>query len=288
MKVTSIQESVDMSTLTLDSLYTKLKTHEMNILSRKVDSKSSVLVSSSTSLDADSSSLKSSVFALFNAMSDDQLEQFEEEDLVLLTNRLYRAVTNVRYRKRGGPNRCFECGSTDPFHSCCPKLGRSRREDNDDEKTNDNKPKGRFKGRKNKENLKKVFDKVYATFEPLSDVDGESGDEDKGKNISGVCFMAHGESDSECEDNEVRTFEEAILILSEKIKKCEKMYRNHEFIIESLNSEIARLKSLIPNDDDCKSCDVLMNEISKIRDVNATHDLKNKSSLALGFALHIG
>ncbi len=51
MKVTSIQESVNMSTLTLDSLYTKLKTHEMNILSRKGDSKSSALVLSSTSLD---------------------------------------------------------------------------------------------------------------------------------------------------------------------------------------------------------------------------------------------
>lgn len=79
MKVTSIQESVNMSTLTLDSLYTKLKTHEMNILSRKVDSKSSALVSSSTSLNVDSSSSKSSAFALFNAMSDDQLEQFKEE-----------------------------------------------------------------------------------------------------------------------------------------------------------------------------------------------------------------
>ncbi len=42
-KVTSIQESVDMSTLTLDSLYKKLKIHEMNILSRKVDPKSSAL-----------------------------------------------------------------------------------------------------------------------------------------------------------------------------------------------------------------------------------------------------
>lgn len=37
MKVTSIQESVNMSALTLDSLYTKLKTHEVNILSRKID-----------------------------------------------------------------------------------------------------------------------------------------------------------------------------------------------------------------------------------------------------------
>ncbi|XP_052162379.1 uncharacterized protein LOC127779604 [Oryza glaberrima] len=159
MKVTSIQESVGMSTLTLDSLYTKLKTHEMNILSRKVNFKSNALVSSSTSLDVDSSSSKSSAFALFNAMSDDQLEQFEEEDLVLLSNRLSRAVTNVRYKKRGGPNRYFECGATDHFRSHCPKLGRQRREDKGDEKTNDNKPKSTVKGgKKIRETLKKAFD----------------------------------------------------------------------------------------------------------------------------------
>nr|ABB47474.1 retrotransposon protein, putative, unclassified [Oryza sativa Japonica Group] len=113
-------------------------------------------------------------------------------------------MTNVRYRKRGGPNRCFECGSTDHFRSRCPKLGRARREDNGDEKTNDKKPKGTFKGRKIKETLNKAFDQVYAAFKPLSDVDGDSRDEDKGKNISSVCFMACGESDSGCEDNELK------------------------------------------------------------------------------------
>ncbi len=107
MKVTSIQEYVNMSTLTLDSLYTKLKTHEMNILSLKGDSKSSALVSSTTSLDVGASSSKSSVLALFNAMSDDQLEQFEEEDLVLVANKVFRAMNSVRNRKRGGPKRCF-------------------------------------------------------------------------------------------------------------------------------------------------------------------------------------
>nr|ABA97118.1 retrotransposon protein, putative, Ty3-gypsy subclass [Oryza sativa Japonica Group] len=84
------------------------------------------------------------------------------------------------------------------------KLGRGKMEDNGGEKTNDNKPKSTFKGKKKKETLKKAFDQVYAAFEPLSDVDGESEDEDKGKNISGVCFMARGESDSECEDNEMK------------------------------------------------------------------------------------
>nr|CAE01974.2 OSJNBb0051N19.3 [Oryza sativa Japonica Group] len=190
MKVTSIQESVNMSTLTLDSLYTKLNTHEMNVLSRKVDSKSSALVSSSSSLDVDASSSKPSLLAVFNATSDDQLEQIEEEDLALVAIKIARAMNNARNRKRGGPNRCFECGSIDHLRSHCPKLGRGKREDKD--------------GRKFKENLRKAFDQVYAAFEPSSNVDGESGDEDKGKNISGICFMARGESDIEYEDHELK------------------------------------------------------------------------------------
>nr|AAX96275.1 retrotransposon protein, putative, unclassified [Oryza sativa Japonica Group]ABA93378.1 retrotransposon protein, putative, unclassified [Oryza sativa Japonica Group] len=186
----------------------------------------------------DASSSKSSFLAVFNATSDDQLEQIEEEDLGLVANRIARAMNNARNRKRGGPNRCFECGSIDHLHSHCPKLGRGKREDKD------------------------------------------------GKNISDFCFMARGESDTEYEDNEVSDLEEAINILSAKNKKCEKIYRKQEFIIESLKSEIDKLKSLIPNDNDCENCEVLMNEISKIRDVNAAHDLKNRSSLACSFALH--
>ena len=93
----------------------------------------------------------------------------------------------------------------------------------------DNKPKSKstFKGRKTKENLKKMLNQVYAAFEPLNDVDGESGeDEDKGKNISGVCFMARGESDSECEDNEVSSLEEAIFVLSAKIRSVRRCIKN--------------------------------------------------------------
>nr|AAU10766.1 putative polyprotein [Oryza sativa Japonica Group] len=234
--------------------------------------------------------MKSYFLAVFNATSDDQLEQIEKEDLALVANRIARAMNNARNWKRGGPNHCFECGSIDHLRSHCSKLGRGKREDKDGEKINNNKPnnnkpKGSYQGRK-MENLRKAFQQVCAAFEPLSDVDGESRDDDKGKNISDVCFMTRGESDTEYEDNEVSAFEEAINILSAKNKKCEKMYRKQEFIIESLKSEIDRLKSLIPNDDDCSNCEVLMNEISKIRDVNDAHDLKNRSSLACSFALH--
>nr|ABB46911.2 retrotransposon protein, putative, unclassified [Oryza sativa Japonica Group] len=219
MKVTSIEESVNMSTLTLDSLYTKLKTHEMNILSRKVDSKSSVLVSSSSSLIVDASSSMPSFLAAFNATSDYQLEQIEEEDLALVANRIARAMNNVRNRKRGGPNRCFECGSIDYLRSHCPKLGRGKREDKDGEKTNNNKPnnyksKGSNQGKK-MENHRKAFQQVCAAFEPLSDVDGESGDDDKGKNVSDVCFMVRGESDTEYEDNEVSILKNSLLRFSD-------------------------------------------------------------------------
>nr|ABB47276.1 retrotransposon protein, putative, unclassified [Oryza sativa Japonica Group] len=183
MKVTSIQKSVNMSTLTLDSLYRKLKTHEMNVLSRKVDSKSSALVSSSSySLDVDAFSSKPSFLAVFNVTSDDQLEQIEEEDLAFVANRI------LELRIMPGTGK---------------ELGRGKREDKDGEKTNNNKPKGSSQGRK-LENLRKAFQQVSAAFEPQNDVDGESGDDDKGKNISDVCFVARGESDTEYEDNELK------------------------------------------------------------------------------------
>jgi hypothetical protein len=243
MKVTSIQESVDMSCLTLDSLYTKLKTHEMNILSRKVDSKSSALVSS---LDLGASSSNSVSLYSINALSDDQLESFEEEDLALAINKLSRAMNNVRLKKRGGRIRCFECGELDHIRSHCPKLGRDKKDDNG-VKTKDNKPVTTFKGRRSKEALKKVLNQVYAAFEPASNGDIKSDeDKDKEEYISDFCFMAHGESESEIEDNEVSPsiefFEEVISTFSSKNKRCEKMTKNHEFTIESLNFEIAKLK----------------------------------------------
>ena len=41
------------------------------------------------------------VLVIFNALSNDQLEEISDEDLVLVANRFSRAISNVRYRKRG-------------------------------------------------------------------------------------------------------------------------------------------------------------------------------------------
>ena len=75
------------------------------------------------------------------------------------------------------------------------------------------------------------------------------------------------------------------MTFNSKNKRCEKLIKQQEFTIKSLNSEIVRLRLLIPNGDDCNNCEVLMTEISKIRYVNASHGLRLKSSLALGVAM---
>ena len=74
------------------------------------------------------------------------------------------------------------------------------------------------------------------------------------------------------------------------------MLDKKDHTIEILNAEIARLKSLIPNDDNCQSCEVLFSEINALRDVNYVNckklefeiekSKKLESSFALGFALH--
>ncbi len=200
MKVSSIQESVDMYTLTLDSLYTKLKTHEMNILSRKVDSKSSALVSSSTSLDVGASSSKSSILALINSMSDEQLEQFEEEVLVLVTNKFYRAMNNVMYRKRGGPNHCFECGVVGHIRSHCPKLGRGKKDENGRVKEDDVDKKKVTKEKK-KNCMQRLIQEFIRAFDESVDED-----ESKGKQVVDLAFIARNassnvdESDSDSEE----------------------------------------------------------------------------------------
>jgi hypothetical protein len=210
MKVTSIQKSVNMSTLTLDSLYIKLKTHEMNILARKVDYKSSALVSSSTSLDVGASSLKSSVLALFNAMSDEQLEQFEEEDLVLLSNKFSRAMKNVRNRKRGEPNRC-------------PKLGRGKKEDDVRVKEDDvNKKKNMKQKEKKKHCMQWLIQEIIKAFD-----ESEDEDESKGKQVVNLAFIARNASsdvDESDDDNEEKLsydqLEYAAYKFAKKLQTC--------------------------------------------------------------------
>lgn len=123
MKVTYIRESPVMSTLTLDILYSKLKTHELHILTGRTGSKSIALVTNPGSSN-DGTSTYCYALSSLSQLTDEQLEQYPEEELALLTSRFTRALQNVRSRKRGGNNapRCFECGDPNHLRQNCPKF----------------------------------------------------------------------------------------------------------------------------------------------------------------------
>ena len=123
MKVTSIRESTVMSSLTLDVLYSKLKTHELDIFARKNVNKSTALVSQSSMSHIESSSSSFSLSSI-SSLTDDHLELIFEEDLALLSTRFFTGLQNVCMRKKGsgGPQRCYECCDLNHIHSNCPKL----------------------------------------------------------------------------------------------------------------------------------------------------------------------
>ena len=74
MKVTSIRESTFMSTLTLDILYSKLKTHELDILARRTGSKSIALITNPSNSN-DGTSSHCYVLSFLSQLTDEQLEQ---------------------------------------------------------------------------------------------------------------------------------------------------------------------------------------------------------------------
>jgi len=94
MKVTSIRESTVMSTLTLDVLYSKLKTHELDVFARKNPNKSIALASQHSE-----SSSSSFVLSFLSSLTDEQLEQLPEEELAHFSSRFDKALPNVRIRK---------------------------------------------------------------------------------------------------------------------------------------------------------------------------------------------
>ena len=135
MKVTSIRESTVMSTLTLDVLYSKLKTHELDVFARKNSNKSIALASQHSTSNNESSS-PSFVLPFLSSLIDEQLEQLPEEELAHYSTRFDQALQNVRTRKRksGDSRRCLERGSLKHIHPKCPKyLARIARDEEDEE-----------------------------------------------------------------------------------------------------------------------------------------------------------
>nr|AAS07268.1 hypothetical protein [Oryza sativa Japonica Group]ABF97785.1 hypothetical protein LOC_Os03g43550 [Oryza sativa Japonica Group] len=128
-------------------------------------------------------------------------------------------------------------------------------------------------------------------------------DEDKGKQVVDLAFIARNASsdvDESDDDNEEKLsydqLELAAYKFAKKLQTSSIVLDEKDHTIDILNAEIDRLKSSIPNDDNCQSCEVLFSEINALRDVNSVNckklefeiekSKKLESSFTLGFALH--
>ena len=296
MKVTTIKDTTDLSTLTLDALYSRLKTHEIDIVSRKSKSQSMALVTDPGSASGLTFDLPSgfSLAALCD-ITDDQLEQLADEQLALLARRFSHAYKRRRDGKRSGPIICFECGGPNHIRANCPKLGKGKNDHggvskNDYiDKNRNTKPPAFAQGKKKFRNFgkaKKLFHRVLTAFDDLdlSEVEGWSDDDgtgdqepkDGGDDFSGMCFMAlDGElSDSELysdSDEVCPTYEQlnhAFLKLGGFHAKAKARCAELEKEIDRLSLEIIALTSA-PSSDDCDTCSALLVDMEKLR---TSHD----------------
>jgi hypothetical protein len=126
VKVSAIIESPNYETLTVDELFSKLKSTENDHQTwPKIDNPSAptmALVSGGGSASNSSLAMLSSLLSI----TEEQVESLRDEELALVASRFMRFHNNRMSRRCGGSkDGCYNCGDPDHFVASCPKKGKS-------------------------------------------------------------------------------------------------------------------------------------------------------------------
>jgi hypothetical protein len=213
-KVEAIHESEKYETLTVDDLFSKLKSSEVDHgvcakIENPTDPHSLALVSASRT-NANMSSRHFSLSCLVS-IPDEEFNVLGEEDLTLLSRRFERMYMN-RKKTRRSSGMCYQCGKHEHFIAGCPEAMEVKPEHQHRSRTDHkNHSRDNYKGKnKSERRLRKSGahkKKEQAMVSSASDIDSSScysslssSDEDdnrhKGKrsskNIISLCFAAQG------------------------------------------------------------------------------------------------
>jgi hypothetical protein len=213
-KVEAILESEKYETLTVDELFSKLKSSEVDRgvcakIENPTDPHSLALVSGSRT-NANMSSRQFSLSCLVS-MPDEEFDVLGEEDLALLSRRFERMYTNRKNARRSS-GMCYRCEKHGHFIAECPEAMEVKPENKHHSRT-DHKHRSRddYKGKNKSERRPRKNGghkkKERAMVAGASDIDSSScysssssSDEEEnrhkgkrsGKNINGLCFAAQG------------------------------------------------------------------------------------------------
>lgn len=214
VKVSAIIESPNYETLTVDELFSKLKSTEIDHQTRAKIENSGAPTMALVSGGGSASNPSPVLFALSSLLTitDDQVESLGDEELALVASRFTRFHNNRMSRRRGGSkDGCYNCGDPDHFVASCPKKGKLEAGPRDHHSgrrkgKRDTSSKHKSKGGFDKEALKRKYRqkakiKERAFLASLSDLDHDSdesasasSDEEVERHVedklNGLCFFA--------------------------------------------------------------------------------------------------
>jgi hypothetical protein len=212
-KVEAILESEKYETLTVDELFSKLKSSEVDRwvrakIENPTDPHSLALISGSRT--NPNMSLRQFSLSCLLSMPDEELDVLGEEDHALLSRRFERMYTNWKNARRSS-GMCYWCGKHGHFIAECPEAMEVKPEHKHHSRTghkhhsrDDYKGKNKSERRPRKSGGHK---KERAVVAGASDIDSSScyassssSDEEENrhkgkcssKNINGLCFAAQG------------------------------------------------------------------------------------------------
>ncbi|KAK2452140.1 putative mitochondrial protein [Trifolium repens] len=215
-KVTAFQESKDLDTVSLESLVSSLKSHEMELM---IDESTKKLKGIALSTKSSSKALKAKVIVSDEEASEEghEMDSDEEEEMVLMAARVSQwAKRSKKYAgKFGGSskkvgtskdkkeeqNKCFKCNKPGHFIADCPEnLSKSSKRTSNKE---------RYKSK-----LKKGFLATWDDLDQESDSDGEEE-----ANLA-LMATASDQENSEHEDDSDSEDEDEVCTLRRPKQQC--------------------------------------------------------------------
>ncbi|KAK2401718.1 putative mitochondrial protein [Trifolium repens] len=254
-KVTAFQESKDLDTVSLESLVSSLKSHEMELMTDESTKKMKGIALSSKS---SSKALKAKIVESEDEASEEgqEDESDDEEEMVLMAAKVSQwAKRSKKYAgkfggsskrlstakdKKEDQNKCFKCNKPGHFIADCPE--------NKSRSSKQSSSKERYKS--------KVKKSLLATWEDLDKDSDSEGDEE-----ANLALMAttsdreDSEAGSDSEDEEeviaklsrtelVDSLKDALKMLTKKAGECKVLKKAYNNLTEKMNIIVEENESL--------------------------------------------